>query len=105
MSLPVDFAAASREELIEVVGQLLTYVGTLEARIKELEGQRKPPTGGVKEGAPPAWVKANRPARSKKERKKRTHGFARSLQRISGATPEMLDPPLRDIHQLKERFH
>ena len=43
MSLPVDFAAASREELIEVVGQLLTYVGTLEARIKELEGQRKPP--------------------------------------------------------------
>ena len=32
MNLPVDLAAASREELeelIEVVGQLLSYIGTL----------------------------------------------------------------------------
>ena len=42
MSLPVDLAAASREDLIEVVGQLLRYVGALEARIKELEDRRKP---------------------------------------------------------------
>ena len=27
MNLPVDLAAASREELIEVVGQLLSYIG------------------------------------------------------------------------------
>ena len=33
MNLPVDLAAASREELIEVVEQLLSYIGTLEARI------------------------------------------------------------------------
>ena len=83
MSLPVDLAAASREELIEVVGQLLSYFGTLEARIKELEGQRKRPTGGVKQGTPPAWVKANRPASSQKERKKRTHGFARLREELT----------------------
>ena len=81
MNLPVDLAAASREELIEVVGQLLSYIGPLEARIAELEGQAKPPTDGMKpglkQGTPPAWVKANRPARAKKERRKRTHGFAR----------------------------
>ena len=85
MNLPVDLAAASREELIEVVGQLLSYIGTLEARIAELEGQAKPRTDGMKPGmkpgmkqeTPPAWVKANRPARAKKERRKRTHGFAR----------------------------
>ena len=50
MNLPVDLAAASREELIEVVGQLLSYIGTLEARIAELEGQAKPPTDGLKPG-------------------------------------------------------
>ena len=48
MNLPVDLAAASRQELIEVVGQLLSYIGTLEARIAELEGQAKPPTDGLK---------------------------------------------------------
>ena len=83
MNLPVDLAAASREELIEVVGQLLGYIGALEARIAELEGQAKPPTDGkaptdgMKPGTPPAWVKANRPARTRQERRKRAHGFAR----------------------------
>ena len=48
MNLPVDLAAASREELIGVVGQLLSYIGMLEARIAELEGQAKPPTDGLK---------------------------------------------------------
>ena len=96
MSLPVDLAAASREELMAVVGQLLSYAGALEARIKELEGQRKPPTGGVKPGTPPAWVKANRPARSKQqERKKRTHGFARRREepthRVEHATASCPD--------------
>ena len=77
MNLPVDLAAASREEWIEIVGQLLSYIVTLEARIAELEGRQKPPTDGMKPGTPPAWVKANRSARPKEERKKRTHGFAR----------------------------
>ena len=53
MNLPVDLAAASREELIEVVEQLLSYIGTLEARIAELEGQAKPRTDGMKPGMKP----------------------------------------------------
>ena len=59
------------------MGQLLSHIEALEARILELEGPRKPPTDGVKERKPPSWVKANRPARPKKERVKRSHGFAR----------------------------
>ena len=106
MNLPVDLAAASREELeelIEVVGQLLSYIGTLEARIAELEGQAKPPTGGLKpglkQGTPPAWVKANRPARAKKERRKRTHGFARrreepthKVEHVTASCPDCQAP-------------
>ena len=94
MSLPVDLAAATREQLIEVVGQLLGYIGTLEARIAEFEGQTKPPTNGMKPGTPPAWVKANRPARPKKERRKRTHGFARRREepthRVEHATARVV---------------
>ena len=107
MNLPVDLAAASREELIEVVGQLLSYIGALEARIAELEGQAKPPTDGLKpglkpglkQGTPPAWVKANRPARAKKERRKRTHGFARrreepthKVEHVTASCPDCQAP-------------
>ena len=67
MSLPEDLAGFSREELIELVGRLFGHIQVLEARIAELEGQPKPPTS-VKERKPPSWVKANRPARPKKER-------------------------------------
>ena len=77
MERSVDLAALSREELIGLVGQLLSHIEALEARISELEGPRKPPTDGVKERKPPSWAKANRPAGPKKERKKRSHGFAR----------------------------
>ena len=77
MELAVDLAALSREELIGLAGQLLSHAAALEERIAELEGQQKPPAGGVKERQPPSWVKANRPDRPRKERKKRTHGFAR----------------------------
>lgn len=95
MDLPMDLNAASREELIEVVQQLLSYFGTLEARIKELEEQQKPPTGGVKGSKPPPWVKANRPARTKKERKKRSQGFARRREepthRVEHATASCPD--------------
>ena len=83
MKLPVDVGAASREELIEVIGQLLSYIevlrsenSALQARIAALEGQQKPPTDGPADGLkeakkPPSWVKANRPPRGKRERKKR----------------------------------
>ena len=67
MSLPEDLAGFSREELIELVGRLFGHIQVLGARIAELEGQQKPPTGAGKERKPPSWVKANRPARSKGE--------------------------------------
>ena len=77
MKLPVNLAGASREELIEIIGQLISLIEAQEARIAELQGQQKPLDAGLKERKPPSWAKANRPARSKKERKKRTHGFVR----------------------------
>ena len=75
--MPEDLAGFSREELIELVGRLFGHIQVLEARIAELEGQQKPPTDAGKERKPPSWVKANRPARSKGERRKRPHGFGR----------------------------
>ena len=67
----------------------------LEARIAELEGQQKPPTDAGKERKPPSWVKANRPARSKGERRKRPHGFARRREepthRVEHATASCPD--------------
>ena len=81
--------------MIEIIGQLLSHIETLEARIAELEGQLKPPTGGVKEARAPSWVKANRPTRPGKERKKRTHGFARlreeATHRVEHATASCPD--------------
>ena len=94
MSLPEELAGFSREELIELVGRLFGHIQVLEARIAELEGQQKPPTG-VKERKPPSWVKANRPARSKGERRKRPHGFARRREepthRVEHATASCPD--------------
>ena len=86
MSLPLDLAGATREELIEITGQLLSHIKALEARVAELEGQQKPPTDAGKERKP-SWVKANRPTRPKKERKKRTHGFARRREEPIGIGP------------------
>lgn len=77
MGLSVDLATASRAELIELIGQLLSRIEALEARIAELEGRPKPPLDALEEQKPPSWVKSNRPARPRKERKKRVHGFAR----------------------------
>ena len=94
MSLPLDLAGATREELIEITGQLLSHIKALEARVAELEGQQKPPTDAGKERKP-SWVKANRPTRPKKERKKRTHGFARRREepthRVEHATASCPD--------------
>ena len=86
---------ASREELIQLVGQLLDHVEVLEARISELEGRQKPPTEEGKERKPPSWVKANRPDRPRKERQKRAHGFARRREepthRVEHATASCPD--------------
>ena len=54
MDREVNLGRASREELIQLVSQLLDHVEALEARISELEGQQKPPTEGGKERKPPS---------------------------------------------------
>ena len=95
MDRDVNLGRASREELIQLVGQLLDHVEALEARISELEGRQKPPTEEGKERKPPSWVKANRPDRPRKERQKRTHGFARRREepthRVEHATASCPD--------------
>ena len=93
--MPEDLAGFSREELIELVGRLFGHIQVLEARIAELEGQPKPPTYAGKERRPASWVKANRPARSKGERRKRPHGFGRRREepthRVEHATASCPD--------------
>ena len=95
MDRDVNLGRASREELIQLVSQLLDHVEVLEARISELEGRQKPPTEEGKERKPPSWVKANRPARPGKERKRRPHGFARRREepthRVEHATARCPD--------------
>ena len=60
-----------------------------------MEGRQKPPTEGGKERKPPSWAKANRPDRSKKERRNRAHGFARRREepthRVEHATASCPD--------------
>ena len=91
----MNLGRASREELIQLVSQLLDHVEALEARISELEGRQKPPTEGGKERKPPSWAKANRPDRPKKERQNRAHGFARRREepthRVEHATASCPD--------------
>ena len=91
MELSVDFGAASREELIHLIGQLLSRIEALEARIAKLEGQQKPPADALGEQKPPSWVKANRLAHPRKERKKRTHGFARRREEPTHRVEHAMD--------------
>ena len=97
MSLLEDLAGFSREELIELVGRLFGHIQVLEARIAELEGQPKPPTAAGKARKPASWVKANRPARSKGERRKRPHGFGRRQEEPTHRvdTPRPVAPTAR----------
>lgn len=68
-----DILSASRNELIELVYELIDKVGVLEtenARLRELVKGRKD-GDGEKSSSPPSWVKPNRkliPADSKKKR-------------------------------------
>jgi hypothetical protein len=75
----------SRTELLDVIERqaaeitrLAAEVARLQARVEELEVERAR-LAGEEQGRPPAWVKANPPARSreKEERRKRATNFAR----------------------------
>ncbi len=71
-----DLQSASRDELLEIIATLVAKVEALEARVAVLEeeNQRLRKGGGQ---SVPAWVKPNRPAHEKKERKHRGRAFVR----------------------------
>lgn len=79
----VDLEKASREELVDLVRQLLDRVLVLEARVKELESENERLRREVGEKKPPSWTKPNRPVKGKKERKKRDKGFARQRDKVT----------------------
>ena len=80
-----DVDTASREDLLTLVQALMGEVQALRSQVAALEAQvaaeaeelarlRKGGGGG---NAVPEWVKANRPGREKKERKRRAEAFVR----------------------------
>ena len=95
MSLPEDLAGFTREELIELVGRLFGHIQVLEARIAELEGEPKPPTGA--EGAEAGDLGQGLPARPLQGRTAEAffHAFARRREepthRVEHATASCPD--------------
>src|SRR5918911_2980650 len=80
----IDLETASREELIQLISQLLAQLQTLQERVKQLEAESPSSRGGGGgQPQPPTWVKPNRPSRKKKKRKPRSHGFARKLDPVT----------------------
>ena len=82
--MSLDLKNASREELIQLNSQLIAQLQILQARILHLEAELDSLRGGGSKSNPPTFVKASRPARNKKKkRKKRAHGFARKLDFVT----------------------
>jgi hypothetical protein len=80
----LDLDIATRQELIQLNLQLIAQLQLLQERVKHLEAELESLRGGPSHNNPPSFVKANRPARSKKKkRKKRAHGFARKLDLVT----------------------
>ena len=78
----LDLENATREQLIQLNLQLIARLQFLEEHVKQLEAELESLRGGGSKSNPPSFVKANRPARSKKKkRKKRARGFARKLDK------------------------
>ena len=82
--MKLDLNLATREELIQLNLQLIARLQLLEEQVEQLKAELESLRGGGSKSNPPSFVKANRPARSKKKkRKKRAHGFARKLDLVT----------------------
>ena len=88
----LDLEQATREELIHLNLQLVAQLQLLQERVKQLEAELESLRGGGSKSNPPSFVKPNRPARSKKKkRKKRAHGFARKLDAATSRVEHSLE--------------
>ena len=88
----IDLGKASREELLQLIAQLLAQQQLLQERVKQLEAELASSRGGNgPSSSPPLWVKPNRSTRKKKKRKPRAHGFARKLDRVTARIEHMLE--------------
>jgi transposase len=80
----LDLDNATREELIQLNLQLIARLQILEEQVVQLKAELESLRSGGPQSNPPSFVKANRPACSKKKkRKKRAHGFARKLDFVT----------------------
>lgn len=90
--MKLDLDNATREELIQLNSQLIARLQTLEEQVKQLKAELESLRGGGSHSNPPSFVKANRPARNKKKkRKKRAHGFARRLDLVTARVEHSLE--------------
>lgn len=88
----IDLEKASREELLQLIAQLLAQQQLLQERVKQLEAELASSRGGNgPSSSPPLWVKPNRSTRKKKKRKVRAHGFARKLDRVTARIEHALE--------------
>lgn len=79
----LDLENASRDELKHLVLQLLLRLEASEQRIKELEAENERLRQEADKKNPPSFVKANKPARENKPRKKRAKGYGRPLDKVT----------------------
>jgi hypothetical protein len=91
LRVKLDLDNATREELIQLNLQLIAQLQLLQERVKQLEAELESVRGGGSKSDPPNFVKANRPTRNKKKRKKRAHGFARKLDNPTARVEHTLD--------------
>jgi hypothetical protein len=88
----LDLDNATREELLQLNLQLIARIHSLEEQVLQLKSELDSLRGGGSKSNPPTFVKANRPTRSKKKkRKKRAHGFSRKLDKPTARVEHSLE--------------
>ncbi|NIM06284.1 MAG: IS66 family transposase [Armatimonadetes bacterium] len=81
-----EFEGLSREELVAIILEQRDAILALREEVEDLRSQ----IGGGR-WSPPPWVKANRPEKEKKDRKKRKKSFFRVRETPSEAVEHALD--------------